>query len=368
MPYHIHCNANRNASSQLLVMPDKLSVPDLNVAKNNSDALLSLDLPGGTSWSQRRHLLDTADLTLDEIEGLMALANVCKKLQEISPAPLAVLNDKTIANLFYENSTRTRSSFELAAKRLGATVLNLDIGTSSVAKGETLEDTASTLISMGVNVLVQRHSSAGAAHKVVAKHGERVHVINAGDGWHSHPTQALLDLFTMRESCPDLNNCKIAMVGDITHSRVARSNIWLLKRLGADVHVAGPPTMLPPKLAQLGVTVHTRIEPAIKDADFVMTWRLQLERQKQGLIPSMEEYKRLYRLDHGRLAKAKPEVKVLHPGPSNRGAEITGELLDDTKFSLVTNQVTNGIAVRMAVLYLLLARDKSNERQSRKDQ
>ena len=183
-------------------------------------------------------------------------------------------------------------------------------------------------------------------------------MINAGDGWHAHPTQALLDLFTMREHRPNIKNCKVAIIGDISHSRVARSNIWLLKKFGIDIHLAGPPTLIPARLSELGVTVHTKLDQAIEDADFIIVLRLQKERQKQGLIPSVGEYKRGYRLDHKRLGRAKADVKVLHPGPVNRGIEITDELIDDPALSLVKTQVTNGIAVRMAVLYLLLARDQ----------
>jgi aspartate carbamoyltransferase catalytic subunit len=285
----------------------------------------------------------------------MAVSGVCKHLYGMTSKPLPLLEDMIVANLFYESSTRTRSSFELAARKLGASVLNLDIASSSVVKGETTSDTAQTLISMGVHAVVQRHSSSGSAHQLAQALGEGVHVINAGDGWNAHPTQALLDLFSMLEVKPDLRGSKVAIIGDITHSRVARSNIWLLKLLGVDIHVAGPPTLIPPDLASFGVTVHNRLEPAIENCDFVMALRLQLERQKQGLIPSPGEYKRLYRLDHHRIKLAKPTVRVLHPGPVNRDVEITGDLADDPALSLMSLQVYNGIAVRMAVLYLLMS-------------
>ncbi len=269
--------------------------------------------------------------------------------------PQNLLSNKTIANLFYENSTRTRSSFELAAKRLGAMVINVDIASSSVAKGETIIDTGRTLTAMAVDALVQRHHCSGSALQVAREFGDQVHVINAGDGWNSHPTQALLDYFTMCEIRGNVRGAKIAIIGDITHSRVARSNIWLLKNMGADIHVAGPPTLLPPELGKLDVTLHTRLESAIENADFIMVLRLQLERQQQGLIPSIGEYKRLYRLDHDRLKLAAGNCKVFHPGPMNRDIEIAHALADDMERSLVLAQVANGVAVRMAVLYLLLA-------------
>lgn len=268
---------------------------------------------------------------------------------------MTVLNGRTIAHIFYENSTRTRSSFEVAARRLGADVLNLDTKVSSVTKGETIVDTARQLVAMRVAAIVQRHSASGSAHLLTRELGDQVHILNAGDGWNAHPTQGLLDLLTMTEVRRELSGAKVAIVGDITHSRVARSNIWLLKTMGADIHLAGPPTLIPPGIAQLGVVVHNRLEPAIEGADFIIMLRLQLERQSDGLIPSIGEYRKLYRLDHARLKLAQPEVRVLHPGPVNRGIEMTDELVDDPYYSLITTQVTNGVAARMAALYLLLA-------------
>ncbi len=316
---------------------------------------LTGEMPGVDLWRARRHLIGTRDLTRAEVDCLLSLTGICKKLVQMQAAPLAVLGNKVVANVFYENSTRTRSSFELAAGRLGATMLNLDVGASSVAKGETLADTAGTLVAMGVHAVVQRHPSSGSAHQLAEALGGKAHVVNAGDGWNEHPTQGLLDLFTMLEVCPDLTGVKVAIIGDITHSRVARSNIWLLKLFGADIHVAGPPTLIPADLARLGVTVHNHLDPAIEKARFIMALRMQLERQKAGLIPSLSEYKKLYRLDHHRLRLAADHARVLHPGPCNRGVEITDQLADDPALSLITTQVTNGIAVRMAVLYLLLA-------------
>ncbi len=309
---------------------------------------------GASAWRERRHLLDTRDLSTEELDLFNAVATIFKRAHEHEP-PLTLLSGRTIANIFYENSTRTRSSFEIAARRLGADVINLDTKTSSVTKGETIVDTALQLVSMRVSAIVQRHSAAGSAHLLARALGDNVQVINAGDGWHAHPTQGLLDLFTMTEVRPNLEGAKVAIVGDITHSRVARSNIWLLKKRGAHVHIAGPPTLIPPALEQMGVTVHQKLEPAIENADFIIMLRLQLERQAQGLVPSIGEYRRLYRLDHSRLKLAQPGVKVLHPGPVNRGIELTDELVDDPYYSLITTQITNGVATRMAALYLLMA-------------
>jgi len=313
------------------------------------------DLPAAATWRSQQHLLDTRGMSRDQAECLFSAAAISKRLYSEGAAPLTDLADHIVANLFYENSTRTRSSFDLAARKLGAAVLNLEIGASSVVKGETITDTAQTLVSMGVSAVVQRHSSSGSAHQLAEALGNRVHVINAGDGWNAHPTQALLDVFSMRECRSDLGGAKVAIIGDITHSRVARSDIWLLKLFGVDIHVAGPPTLMPAELDNLGVTVHNRLEPAIEGADFIITLRLQLERQQQGLVPSVGEYKKLYRMDHHRLKLASTGARVMHPGPVNRGIEITDELASDRERSLIDIQVTNGIAVRMAALYLLLS-------------
>lgn len=317
--------------------------------------LQKLSGSGLAQWRTRRHLLDTKDLSKDELSTVLNAASICKEMMDQKEGPQALLPNVTIANVFYENSTRTRSSFELASKRLGATVLNLDIASSSVAKGETIADTGRTLIAMSVDALVQRHQSSGAAQQMAQQLGDRVHIINAGDGWNAHPTQALLDYFTMTQIRGELSGAKVAIIGDITHSRVARSNIWLLKKLGVDVHVSGPPTLMPCDLQEFGVTVHNRPEPAIENADFVMVLRLQLERQKQGLIPSIGEYRRLYRIDHSMLKLASKDARVFHPGPMNRDLEISSELADDQSRSMITTQVANGVAMRMAVLYLLLS-------------
>lgn len=325
-----------------------------NQTTSRLEDILSSHLDGRKCWQARRHLLDTKDLTNAEIDCAMALTTEFKTFRSQHLPPLDVLAGKTVANVFYENSTRTRSSFELAAKSLGATVLNFDVATSSVSKGETILDTARTLASMDIDCLVQRHSASGSCHQLALALGDQLHFVNAGDGWNAHPTQALLDAFSMLEVLGSLQGAKVAIVGDITHSRVARSNIWLLQKLGAEVHVAGPTTLLPDGLDQLGVHVHQDLEPAISDSDIIMTLRLQLERQTQGHLPSLGEYKKLYRIDHKCLAVAKPTVKVMHPGPLNRGIEITSDLADDPNLSLIEIQVKNGVAVRMAVFYLLL--------------
>jgi aspartate carbamoyltransferase catalytic subunit len=310
------------------------------------------------SWSARRHLTDTKDLTTGEISYLVDLAKGYKRLRLAREAPQAVNAGRILANLFYENSTRTRMSFELAARALGMNVLNLDTASSSIRKGETLEDTARALLAMGAGVIVQRHSASGSADRLVQLFGDRLHVVNAGDGINAHPTQGLLDLMTMLEVRPSLAGARVAIVGDITYSRVARSDIWLLKKMGADIHVAGPPSLVPLNMESFGVTVHKKLEDTLQFADFVIALRLQIERQEAGLISNLEEYSRAYRLDHTRLKLANPNVRLLHPGPVNRGVEITDDLADDTSISLIDQQVTNGVAMRMAVLDALCSTDR----------
>lgn len=333
-------------------------MPELTRSPGHSDSLSNLsdsELQTSFKWQEKRHLLDTSDLDPRDLDCVYAVASRLKQALLTGGQTVPQLPGRIIANVFYENSTRTRASFEMAAKRLGCDVLNLDTKVSSVTKGETIVDTARQLVCMNVSAIVQRHSAAGSAHLVARNFGDKVHVINAGDGWHAHPTQALLDYFTMREIRPNLKGAKVTIAGDVLHSRVARSNILTLKAAGASVHVCAPPTLLPGYLDTLEVTTHTRLEPAIEGADFIMALRIQLERQQQGLIPSLGEYRKLYRLDHARLRLAKPDVKVLHPGPVNRGVELSDELVDDPKISLIETQVANGVPVRMAVLYLLLA-------------
>jgi aspartate carbamoyltransferase catalytic subunit len=271
------------------------------------------------------------------------------------------LRGLTVATLFYEASTRTRASFELAGKILGADVINLSAGGSSVEKGESLVDTVRTLQAIGVDVLVMRHARSGAPY--LAARNLHASLINAGDGWHAHPTQALLDLYTMREHFGTIRGRKVAIVGDIAHSRVARSNLWGLAALGAEVVVCGPPTMMPAGLGRRHpyrgddsglppVTIADDVEAALRDADVVMTLRLQAERQQSGLLPSLREYSRRYEITAERVALAKPHALVMHPGPMNEGVEIAPDVAYGVQ-SRIEEQVTNGVAVRMALLYLL---------------
>jgi aspartate carbamoyltransferase catalytic subunit len=271
------------------------------------------------------------------------------------------LRGMTAANLFFEPSTRTRLSFELAEKRLSADTVNFQTSGSSVSKGETLRDTARNIEAMGIHLVVVRHQSSGAPH-YLARH-LKAGVINAGDGTHEHPTQGLLDIFTMREKRGRIAGLKVAIVGDVMHSRVARSNIWGLTKLGAQVTIAGPPTMMPAEVERFGVTVAKSVDQAIEGADVVNILRIQLERQRGSLYPSLREYARVYGVTSERLRGAKPDVTVMHPGPMNRGVEIAQDVADG-KHSVILEQVTNGVAVRMAVLYLLAGRDASPESMS----
>lgn len=304
------------------------------------------------NWT-RTNLLTTRDLLAEEIDLILDTAQSFSEILTRSVKKVPPLRGKVIINLFYENSTRTRSSFELAGKYLSADVTNFSVSTSSIKKGETLQDTAQTLIQMGADAVVIRHPHSGVPFQL-ANYLPNISIINGGDGSNEHPTQALLDLYTMKEVYSDLEKVKITIVGDVLHSRVARSNIWLLQKLGMDIHVCGPPTLLPKSFSDYGVTVHWNLKEAISNADVVMVLRLQTERQAKGLIPSLDEYNRLFGLDHNKLKWAKKGVKVLHPGPMNRGVEISSELADDPKYSLINKQVSNGVAVRMALLYLLI--------------
>jgi aspartate carbamoyltransferase catalytic subunit len=299
---------------------------------------------------KRKDLLGIRDLTVEEINLILETADSFKEVsgREIKKVP--ALRGKTVVNLFFEPSTRTRTSFELAAKRLSADVINFTPSSSSVVKGETLLDTASNIEAMRADVIVVRHSMAGAPD--ILARGLRASVINAGDGGHEHPTQALLDLFTLREKKREFAGLKLAIVGDISHSRVARSTIYALTKLGAEVRVVGPPTMIPMDIERLGVTVFFDLDKALKDVDVIMMLRLQLERQGIALFPSIREYSICYGLTPERMRLARPEVLVMHPGPINRGVEISPEVADSAS-SVILDQVTNGVAVRMAVLYLL---------------
>jgi aspartate carbamoyltransferase catalytic subunit len=299
---------------------------------------------------KRKDLLGTQDLSVDEISLILDTAVSMKEIASRDIKKVPTLRGKTIINLFYEPSTRTRTSFEIAGKWMSADVINISTSSSSVAKGESLKDTGLTLQAMHPDVVVIRHPAVGAPHILAGL--IRASVINAGDGAHEHPTQALLDLLTIREKRGTLSGLKAAIVGDILHSRVARSNIFAMQKMGMQVRVSGPATMLPRYLDQLGVEVFSRIEPAIADADIVMMLRVQLERQGAGLFPTLREYSKLFGLNLDRLKSAKRDVLIMHPGPINRGVEIAPEVADGP-YSLIQGQVENGLAVRMALLYLL---------------
>jgi aspartate carbamoyltransferase catalytic subunit len=364
-----------------------------------------------TTWT-RRHILSLADFLPTEYDTVLQTAASFREVLSRRTKKVPALQGQVIANLFFEPSTRTRSSFELAAKRLSADTLNFTPGSSSLSKGETILDTAKTYLAMGADMMVIRHREAGVPQAIATEMnrlGVRVGVLNAGDGQHEHPSQALLDLFTIcslldfeRPRLELLAGKKIAIVGDLLHSRVARSNIWSLTASGAEVHLAGPPTLVPQLFAEYGSGgagfdvssaeraqgsgeagaqgrrgagesshlrtqdsptrtqdskktpfLHWEIEPALQDADFVMTLRLQKERMSAHLLPSLREYHQRYGITRDRLKLCKPDIKVLHPGPVNRGVEISSELMDDPQFSLISQQVTSGVAVRMALLYLM---------------
>ncbi|MEH2280914.1 MAG: aspartate carbamoyltransferase catalytic subunit [Nostoc sp.] len=345
-----------------------------------------------TTWN-RHHILSLADFTTTEYDTVLQTAASFQEVLSRRTKKVPTLQGQVVANLFFEPSTRTRSSFELAAKRLSADTLNFAAASSSMTKGETILDTAKTYLAMGTDIMVVRHREAGVPNAIAAEMdrlGVRVSVLNAGDGQHEHPSQALLDLFTITTIIdPDrprlelLKGKKIAIVGDILHSRVARSNIWSLIASGAEVHLAAPPTLLPKLFAKYiseeadraacrrqgrsqeminsstsshstpQLFLHWQLEPALQNADFVMTLRLQKERMTAHLLPSLREYHQLFGITSTKLQLCKPNVKVLHPGPVNRGVEISSELMDDPEFSLIQSQVTSGVAVRMALLYLL---------------
>ena len=300
-------------------------------------------------WT-RKDLLGLRDLSKEEIELLLQTAQSFREISLRSVKKVPALRGKTVANLFFEPSTRTRISFELAEKRLSADSINVASSTSSVVKGETLKDTARNIEALKVDVVVMRHSSSGSPHRL-SRH-LKASVINAGDGINEHPTQALIDMFTILEKKGKLQGMKVTFVGDILHSRVARSNIWGLTKLGAEVTVCGPKTLLPPEVEKLGVKVTTNLKEAVRDADVINLLRIQLERQKDSYFPSIREYATAYQINRGILEKAKPDVLIMHPGPVNRGIEITSEIVDGPS-SVILDQVTNGLAVRMGVLFLL---------------
>ncbi len=299
---------------------------------------------------KRKDLLGIRELSLEELLLILDTAESMKEIASREIKKVPALRGKTLVNLFYEPSTRTRTSFEIAGKWLSADVVNITALGSSVAKGESLKDTGMTLQAMGPDIVVIRHPHPGAPHLLAGL--LKAAVINAGDGAHEHPTQALLDLFTIREKKGRLEGLKVAIVGDIAHSRVARSNIYGMRKVGMEVKVVGPKTLLPPGIERLGVEVSTDLDRAIADADIIMMLRLQLERQTTGLLPSLREYSKLYGLNLERLKVAKPDVLIMHPGPINRGIEIAPEVADGP-YSLILDQVQNGVAIRMALLYLL---------------
>lgn len=295
----------------------------------------------------KRDLLGIKQTSKEDLEAILRRAREMKKLVLSENKKIATLSGKTVVTMFYENSTRTRMSFELASKYMGANAANMTAKGSSVAKGESLLDTARTIDRMGTDIMVIRHEMSGAPHLIAP--AVKASVVNAGDGMDEHPTQALLDAFTMIEKKGGIQGLKVAIIGDIYHSRVARSNIYLLNKLGAEVSVGGPATLLPQGLERLGVKVFKSIHEAIVDADVVMCLRIQLERQKSGLFPSVREYNRFFGLDETRLKFAKPDAFVMHPGPVNRGVELSSALVDG-ELSVIDEQVTNGVAVRMSVM------------------
>jgi aspartate carbamoyltransferase catalytic subunit len=299
---------------------------------------------------RRKDLLGIAELSPEEIELVLDTAEAMKEVGTRPIKKVPALRGKTVVNLFYEPSTRTRTSFEIAEKRLSADTLNIAIGTSSVVKGETLADTALNLEAMSPDMIVLRHASSGACHFL--SRICRSAIINAGDGMHEHPTQALLDAFTIRERKKKLAGLKIAIIGDLLHSRVLRSNIHLLTKLGADVWVCGPPTLIPTDIRRFGVTATSVVDDAVRNADVIMLLRIQLERMEGAYFPSLREYFRVFGMTEERMRLATPGVMIMHPGPMNRGVEIASEVADGP-YSVILDQVANGVAVRMAVLYLL---------------
>ncbi|MBN1475182.1 aspartate carbamoyltransferase catalytic subunit [Candidatus Sumerlaeota bacterium] len=299
-----------------------------------------------------RHLLDLDVLSREDIERILHDAAGFKDVFTRTVKKLPTLRGKTVVNLFFENSTRTRTSFELAAKRLSADVLNFAVSTSSVAKGESLLDTVRTIRALGADVIVMRHGSAGTPH-LLAERLPNLSIINAGDGCHAHPTQGLLDMFTILEKRERIEGLQVVILGDILHSRVARSNIWGLRTMGAKVRVVGPKTLIPRGIEAMGVEVCHDLREGLQDADVINILRIQRERMTQNFFPSIREYTLLYGLTEERLRQwAKPDALVMHPGPINRGIEI-GQAVADGPQSTIEEQVTNGVAVRMAVLYLL---------------
>jgi aspartate carbamoyltransferase catalytic subunit len=302
---------------------------------------------------RHKNLLGIEDLSPEEISLILETASSMKEVSSRDIKKVPTLRGKTVINLFFEPSTRTRTSFEIAGKRLSADVINISSSSSSVVKGETLEDTGKNLQAMNPDLIVVRHPSPGAPH--ILARTLNASIINAGDGAHEHPTQALLDAYTIQEKKGKLQGLTVTIVGDITHSRVARSNIFLLKKMGAIVRVSGPRTMVPPFIESLGVTYVPELREAIRDTDVIMMLRIQLERQNQSFFPSIREYARCFGLSLPMLEHARKDVVIMHPGPVNRGVELSPEVLN-APYTIILDQVANGVAVRMALMYLLIGR------------
>jgi aspartate carbamoyltransferase catalytic subunit len=307
-------------------------------------------LESPTPSLRSRHLLGISELSAEEITLVLDTAEAMKEIGTRPIKKVPTLRGRTVVNLFFEPSTRTRTSFEIAEKRLSADTLSIAVSTSSVTKGETLVDTVRNLEAMSPDMIVMRHASSGAAH--LLSRICRSSIINAGDGMHEHPTQALLDAFTIRKHKGQLRGLKVAILGDLLHSRVLRSNVLLLTKLGADVWLCGPPTLLPPGIDRLGVKVTSVVEDAVADADVIMMLRIQLERMQGAFFPSLREYFNVFGMTEERVRLARPDAIIMHPGPMNRGVEIASEVADGP-YSVILEQVANGVAVRMAVLYLL---------------
>ena len=301
------------------------------------------------SW-HRKHLLDIERLSAEEITTVLDTAREFKAVGERAIKKVPALQGKTVVNFFVEPSTRTRVSFELSAKRLSADIINFSVDASSFQKGESLKDTARTLEALNADVIVIRHKAAGAPHFLARF--LNAHVVNAGDGAHEHPTQALLDTFTIREKKGEISGLNVTILGDILYSRVARSNIWALRKLGANITLCGPSTLVPKVFEQMGCRVSYDLDEALADADVINLLRIQHERQRKTMFPSIGEYASLFGLNRSRLAKTKPDAMIMHPGPMNRGVEIESEIADCPR-AVILEQVTNGIAIRMSVLYLV---------------
>jgi aspartate carbamoyltransferase catalytic subunit len=307
---------------------------------------------------KRKDFLGLYDVSKEEINEILDTAVAMKDILTRTVKKVPTLRGKTVINLFYEPSTRTKFSFNLAAKRLSADVMSISKSSSSIAKGESLLDTAKTMEVMGADVVVIRHSAPGAA-KFLAENIS-ASVLNAGDGAHAHPTQALLDIYSIKEKLGEIAGLKVLIVGDIAHSRVARSNIWGLSKLGAEVAVAGPQTLIPREIEKMGVKVYTDLDQALENVDVVNILRIQMERQESGLFPSIREYREIYGMNAERLERIGKRAMIMHPGPMNRGIEIESSVADSPQ-SVITKQVKNGVAIRMALLYLLAGREIDNE-------